>query len=134
MCPNYRDLNKITIKDKFHITNIDELLDKLHGVACLKNLDLKSGYRYIRLRKDDIPKIDFRTHDGHYEFLVMPFVLTNSPSTFQILMKNKFQPHLRNFLLVFFDDILIYSKTCEDHIKHVDRVLQILENNQLYVK
>jgi hypothetical protein len=130
MCPNYRDLNNITIKDQFAIPNIDEL----HEVAYFTKLDLKSRYHHIRLRKEDIPKKTFRIHDGHYEFLVMPFGLTNAPSTFQRLMNKKFQPQLRKFVWVFFDDILIYSKLWEDHIKHVDKVRQILKSNQLYVK
>jgi len=97
MSPDYRDINKITIKYKFPIQNSDELLDELHAVAYFKKLDLKSGYHQIRLRKYDIPKTNFRSHDGHYEFFVMPFGLTNVHSNFQSLMKNKNQPHLRNF-------------------------------------
>jgi hypothetical protein len=134
MCHDYRDLIKMTIKDKFPIPNIDEILDELNGVAYFTKLDLKSRYHQIGLRKYDIPKTTFITHDGHYEFLVMPFGLPNSSSTFQILMNKIFRPHVRNFVLVLFDDIIIYRKSWEDHIKHVDKVLQILENNQLYVK
>jgi hypothetical protein len=133
-CPDYRDLNKITIKDTFLITNIDELLDELQGVAYFTKLDLKLGYHQIILRKESIPKTTFRTHDGNYEFLVMPFGLTNARSTFQILMNKNFRPQLRKFVLVFFDNILIYNKSREDHIKHVDKFLQIIENNQLCVK
>eukprot|EP00253_Pinus_taeda_P020663 PITA_20663 len=107
MCPDYRELNKLTIKDKFPIPVIDELLDELHGSIYFTKLDLHSGYHQNRMKTEDIPKTAFRTHEGHYEFLVMPFGLTNAPQHF---------------------------KSWKDHVEHVDKVLQLLEEKQLYAK
>jgi hypothetical protein len=134
MCPDFPILNKITIKYQFPILVNDDLLDELSGTQFFTKLDLHSGYHQIRMKEVDIPKTSFRTNEVQYEFLVMPFGLCNAPSTFQSLMNHVFHPFLLHFVLVFFDDILIYRKTWTDHLSHVDRVLHLLCQHQLFLK
>lgn len=122
------------MKECFPILAIDELLDKLYGTKWFSKLDLRSGFNQILMALDDVHKTAFCTHQGHYEFLVMPFSLCNTPSTFQSTMNVLFQPYLCGFVIVFFDDILVYSRTLEDHRSHLETVFQCLVDNKFFLK
>lgn len=131
-CVDYRKLNDITIKNKFPLPIVDELLDELAGTAFFSKLDLRSGYHQIRLVEQDEYKTSFKTHNGHYQFKVMPFGLATAPGTFQCVMNFILAPHNRKFVLVFMDDILVFSKSWLEHLEHLSIMLSTLREHQLY--
>ncbi|XP_027151840.1 uncharacterized protein LOC113751893 [Coffea eugenioides] len=133
-CIDYRGLNEVTIKNKYPLPLIDSLFDQLQGSVVFSKLDLRQGYYQLKIKKEDIPKTTFSTRYGHFEFAVMPFGLTNAPAAFMDLMQRIFKKYLDQFVVVFIDDILIYSKTREEHAKHLEVVLQILREHKLYAK
>ncbi|GJW99293.1 putative reverse transcriptase domain-containing protein [Tanacetum coccineum] len=134
MCIDYKELNKLTIKNRYPLSRIDDLFDQLQGSRYFSKINLQSGYHQLRVHEDDIPKTAFRTRYGHFEFTVMPFGLTNAPAVFMDLMNRVCKPYLDKFVIVFIDDILIYSKTKEDHEVHLGLVLELLRKEKLYAK
>ncbi|GJS02100.1 putative reverse transcriptase domain-containing protein [Tanacetum coccineum] len=132
MCIDYRELNKLTVKNRYPLPRIDDLFDQLQGSSVYSKIDLRSGYHQLRVRNEDIPKTAFRTRYGHYEFQVMPFGLTNAPAVFMDLMNRVCRPYLDKFVIVFIDDILIYSKTKEEHDVHLRLILELLKKEEFY--
>jgi hypothetical protein len=134
LCQDFRHLNAMTVKNKYPLPVIDELLDELSGAKWFTTLDLRAGYHQIRMAEEDIPKTAFQTHHGHFEYKVMPYGLTGAPATFQGVMNTVLAPGLRKFVLVFIDDILIYSPSLQSHVTHLKEVFDLLKQNQLKVK
>ena len=134
LCIDHIELNKVAVRYKYPLPRIDDLFDQLQGACVFSKIDLRSGYHQLRVRREDVLKTAFRTRYGHYEFLVMPFGLTNAPTAFVDLMNRVFKPYLDQFVVVFIDDILVYSKSREEHERHLSIVLQTLRDKQLYAK
>src|ERR671927_368527 len=134
MSVDYRPLNEVTIKNKYPLPRIDLLFDQLAGARVFSKIDLRSGYHQIKIKPEDIPKTAFSTRYRLYEYLVMSFGLTNAPAYFTYLMNLVFMEHLDKFVVVFIDDILVFSKTKEEHAEHLRLVLQKLREHKLYAK
>ncbi|KAJ9523014.1 hypothetical protein QJQ45_023818 [Haematococcus lacustris] len=134
MCVDYRPLNRITVKNKYPLPRVDNLLDRLHGATVFSKIDLRQGYHQIRIAPEDIPKTAFRTRYGHFEFTVLPFGLCNAPATFQRLMNDIFRKELDDCVIVYLDDILIFSRNQQEHAQHLRRVLDLLQEHKLYAK
>ncbi|GKF02540.1 putative reverse transcriptase domain-containing protein, partial [Tanacetum coccineum] len=127
MCIDYRELNKLTVKNRYPLLRIDDLFDQLQGSRVYSKIDLRSGYHQLRVREEEIPKTAFRTRYGHYEFQVMPFGLTNTLAVFMDMMNQVCKPYLDKFMIVFIDDILIYSNSEEEHAEHLKLILELLK-------
>ncbi|GJV77098.1 putative reverse transcriptase domain-containing protein [Tanacetum coccineum] len=134
MCIDYRELNKLTVKNRYPLPMIDDLFDQLQGSSVYSKIDLQLGYHQLRVREEDIPKTTFITRYGHYEFQVMPFGLANAPAVFMDLMNRVCKPYLDKFVIVCIDDILIYSKNNKEHEEHLKAILELLKKEELYAK
>lgn len=134
LCIDYRQLNKVTIKNRYPLPRIDDLMDQLVGARVFSKIDLRSGYHQIKVKDKDIQKTAFRTRYGHYEFSLMPFGVSNTPGVFMEYMNRILHDYLDRFVVVFIDDILIYSKSEEEHAEHLKIVLQVLSEKKLYAK
>ena len=131
LCVDYRTFNKVTVKNSYPLPRIDDLFDRLAGAKYFSRIDLRSGYHQIRIAQGDTA---CWTHYGSFEFLVMPFGLCNAPATFTTLISNNFHKYLDDFVIIYIDDILVYSKTAEEHTEHLEKVFQKLRSNKLYAK
>nr|GFB93196.1 putative reverse transcriptase domain-containing protein [Tanacetum cinerariifolium] len=131
MCIEYRELNKLTVKNRYPLLRINDLFDQLQGSSVYSKIDLRTGYHQLCIREEDIPITAFRTRYGHYEFRVMLFGLTNAPAVFMDLMNRVCKPYLDKFVIVFIDDILIYSKDKEEHEEHLKTILELLKREQI---
>ena len=134
MCIDYWQINKVTMKNRYPLPRVEDLFDQLKGEGVFSKIDLRSGYYHLRVKEVDVPKTAFRTRYGHYEFLVMPFGLTNAPAVFMDLMNRVFRPYVDPFVVVFIDDILVYSKDAQEHEQHLRIVLEMLREKKLYAK
>ena len=134
LCVDYRQLNKMTVKNKYLLPRIDDLFDQLKGASVFSKIDLRSGYHQSRIKDTDVHKMTFIMRYGYYEFLIMPFGLTKAPAAFMDLINHVFRPYVDHFVIVFIDDILVYSKDRENHDKHLRVVLETLIKEQLYSK
>ena len=134
LCIDYRQLNKMTIKKKYPLPRINDLIDQVGGAKIFSKLDLQSDYHKVKIKDEDIRKTTFQTRYRHYEFIVIPFGLTNASTTFMSLMNNIFSQYLDKFVVVFIDDILVYSKMEEEHDEHLQIVLQTLRKHKVYRK
>ena len=134
LCIDYRQLNKLTVKNKYPLPRIDDLFDQLKGASIFSKIDLRSKYHQLRIKYVDVHKTTFRMRYGHFEFLVMSFGLTNAPTTFMDLMNRVFRPYVYHFVVFFIDNILVYSRDRENHDTHLRVVLETLRKEQLYAK
>ena len=134
MCIDFRELNKVTTKNKYPLSRIDDLFDQLRGATVFSKIDLQSGYYQLKVRESDVLKMTFQMHYMHYEFLVMSFGLTNAPIVFMDLINRVFEEYLDKFVFVFIDDILVYSHTMEEHKLHLKHVFEKLRQKKLYAK